>query len=48
MVNQSVNYSYTRFLFKIYALPQDIVFPLDTSVTFFNNLSHDIREFLII
>ena len=30
MVNQSVNDFYTRFLFKIDALPQDIAFPLES------------------
>ena len=47
MVKQSVNEFYTRFLFKIDALPQDFTFPLDVSGTFFNNLSPDVREFLI-
>ena len=47
MFNHSLNEFYTRFLFKIDALPQDIVFPLDISETFFNNLIPDVREFLI-
>ena len=47
MVNQSVNEFYTRFLFKIYALPLDVALPSDISATFFNNLSPDGREFLI-
>ena len=47
MVNQSVNVFYTRFLFKIDALPQDVAFPLEIAATFFNNLSPNIKEFLI-
>ena len=47
MVNQSVNKFYTRFLFKIDALPQDVAFPLDITATFFKNLSPDVRDFLI-
>ena len=47
MVNQSVNGFYTRFLLKIDALPQDVIFHLDISATFFNNLSPDVRGFLI-
>ena len=47
MTNQSVNDFYTSFLFKIDALPQDAAFPLDTAVTFFNNLIPDVRELLI-
>ena len=47
MVNQSVNEFYTRFLFKIDALPHDVNFSLEISATFFNNLSPDNREFLI-
>ena len=47
MVNQSVNAFYTRFLFKIDALPQELGFPLDIDATLFNNLSPGIREFLI-
>ena len=46
-VNQSVSEFYTRFLFKIDALPHDVAFPLDIASTFFNNLSPDVREFLI-
>ena len=46
-VNQSVNEFYTRFLFKIDALPQDFTFTLDVSATSFNNLSTEVREFLI-
>ena len=38
MVNQSVNDFYTRFLFKVDALPQDVIFLLDISATFSNNL----------
>ena len=47
MVNHSVIEFYTRFLFKIDALPQDVAFPLEIDATFFNNLSPNIREFLI-
>ena len=47
MVNKLVNKFYTRFLFKIDALPQDVVFPLDINETFLNNLIPDVREFLI-
>ena len=47
MLNQSVNKFYTRFLFKIDALPQDVTFPLDIDATLFNNLSPNVREFLI-
>ena len=43
MVNQSVNDFYTHFLSKIDAFSQDVVFPLDISATFFNNLSPDVR-----
>ena len=43
MFNQSVNDFYTRLFFKIDALRQDIVFPLDIYVAFFNNLSPDVR-----
>ena len=42
MVNQSLNEFYTRFLFKIYSLSQDVAFPLEDDATFFNNLSPDI------
>ena len=47
MVNQLVNEFYTRLLFKIDKLPQELGFPLEISATFFNNLSPDVREFLI-
>ena len=47
MINQLVNEFYTRFFFKMDALPKEVVFPLDISATFFNNLSPDVREFLI-
>ena len=43
MINQSVNEFYTRFLFKIYAIPQDAAFPLDIAARLFNNLSPDIK-----
>ena len=45
MVNQSVHEFYNRFLFKIYALPQDVSFPLDIAANFFNNLRHDVYSF---
>ena len=48
MVNQSVNEFYNRFVFKIDALPQDIVLQLDIAAIFFNNLSTRVREFLIL
>ena len=47
IINQPVNELYTRFLFKIDALPQELGFPLDIAATLFNNLSPDVREFLI-
>ena len=47
MINQSVNEFYTRFLFKIDALPQELGFPLDINTTFFKNLSPDVRELFI-
>ena len=43
MFNQSVNEFYTRFLFKIDALPQNVILPLDISETFFNNPSTEVR-----
>ena len=43
MVNQSVNEFYTRFLFKIDALPQDVSLPLDIAENLFKNLSPDVR-----
>ena len=48
MINQSVNDFYTRFLFKVYALPQEVGFLLDIAATLFNNLRPDVREFLIL
>ena len=47
MINLSVNYFYTRFLFKIYALPQDVVFRLDISTTLLKNLIPDMKDLLI-
>ena len=47
MIIQSVNEFSTRFLFKIYALPQELGLPLDIVATFFNNLRPDVREFFI-
>ena len=43
MINQSVNEFYTRFLFKIDKLPQEVGFPLNIAATFFKNLSPDVR-----
>ena len=48
MFNQSVHEFYTRLLFKIDALPQDIGFPLDISAEFFNNLIPDVRKLFIL
>ena len=48
VVNQSVNLFHTRFLFKIDALPQDVALPLDIAANFFNNLSPNVREFLVL
>ena len=47
MVNKLVNDFYTRLLFKIDALPQDVAFPLEISATFFKNLSTDVSKLLI-
>ena len=47
MINHSVNEFHTWFLFKIYALLQEVVLPLVIVATFFINLSPDVREFLI-
>ena len=47
MINQWVNEFYTRFLFKIDALPQEVGFLLDIATTFFKNLSPGFRGFLI-
>ena len=47
MVNKSVNEFNTQFLFKIDALPQYVLFPLDISITVFNNFSPNVRELLI-
>ena len=46
MVNQSVNEFYTRFLFKIDALSQDVALPLYIAATFFKNFSPDITDLL--
>ena len=48
MVIQSINEFYTRFLFKIYAITQDVAIPLDISTTFFNNLITNVRELFIL
>ena len=47
MINQSVNEFYTRFLFKIDVLPQNVAFPLNVAAAFFNNLSTKVRDLLI-
>ena len=47
MINQFVNEFYTRFLFKIYAIPQKVGFPLDIDAIFFNNLIPVVWGFLI-
>ena len=47
MVNYSVNDFYTRLIFKIDALPHNVVLPLEIDEIFFNKLSPDVREFLI-
>ena len=47
MFNHLINDFYTRFLFKIDVIPQDVAFPLYISATFFNYLIPDCREFLI-
>ena len=47
LINQSVNEFYTRFLFKIDALPQEVGSPLDIAATLFNNLRPDVRELFI-
>ena len=47
MINKLVNEFYTRFLFKIDTLLQEVELLLDIAATFFNNLIPDIREFLI-
>ena len=47
MVNRLVTEIYSRFLFKIDALPQNLVFPIDITITFFNNLISDVRELFI-
>ena len=43
MFNQSLNEVVSRFLFKIDALTQDVVFPLDISTILFNNLIPNVR-----
>ena len=47
MENNPLNMFYTWFLFKIDALPQEVLFPLNTAETFLNNLSTDVGEFLM-
>ena len=47
MIHQLVNDFYTRFLFKIDSLPQELGSPLDITATFFNNLSPNVRDLLI-
>ena len=43
MANQSINEFYTWFLFKIDALPQDIVLMLDIDTVFLKNFIPEIR-----
>ena len=43
MMNQLVNEFYTHFLFKIDALLQEVVFPLDIATKLLNNLIPDVR-----
>ena len=47
IISQLVYEFYTQFLFKIYALPQDVVLPLYNTKTLFNNMIPGNREFLI-
>ena len=47
MFNQSVNKFYTRLPFKIDSLPQDVALLLGIAENFFNNLSPNVKEFLI-
>ena len=47
MINQLVNEFYTRLLFKIDALLQNVAFPLDIAATLFKNLSPGVRELFI-
>ena len=47
MFNQLVNVIFTQFLIKVDAFPRYVVFPLEFSTTFFNNLSPEVRELLI-
>ena len=47
MVDKSVNYFYTCFLLKHYELPQEFLLPLDIVEKLSNNLSPEVRYFLI-
>ena len=47
MINHLVNKFYTRFLFKIDTLLQEVGFLLNIAAKFFKKLSPDVREFLI-
>ena len=47
MVDQLVDYFYTRFLFKIDVLTQEKLFLLDISATFFKKLNPGVIKFLI-
>ena len=47
MINRLIHEFYTRFLFKIDALPQEVGFTLDITAAFFNNLIPGFRDFLI-
>ena len=47
MVNQLVNKFYTRLLFDIDALTQDVDLLLDINATLFNNLITDVIKLFI-
>ena len=47
MINQPVNEFYTRFIFKIDALPHYVVLKLDITAILFDMLIHEVRELLI-
>ena len=47
MVNQSVNEFFTRLLFKIDELPQDVGLPLNIATIWFNKLIPGVRKLFI-
>ena len=47
IVNHYVNESYTQFLLKVDAPPQDVVLQLDIAETFFKTIIPNVRKFLI-